>query len=152
MSESLYLPFFQARLAHARLRGAIKALTKDSELLKSDKATHSMEVKNFKGEMTKLSTSITNERESAIKLAKELKSAREVALKEYKESKAFHEEAMTHADQHTRDVDDKWVADPIWKQFLLDLGEMDYGTGYQDIQMEIYRLLKAKDSKFLPTR
>nr|GMC75110.1 MAP7 domain-containing protein 1-like [Ipomoea batatas] len=95
-----------------------------------------------KVEITKLSASLTKERESAKTLAEELKSAREEALKEFKESETFHEEAMAQADLNAH----------VGKQFLLDLGEMDYGFGYQDAQKEIYGLLKAKDPTFSPTR
>nr|GMC66533.1 MAP7 domain-containing protein 1-like [Ipomoea batatas] len=34
---------------------------------------------------------------------------------------------------------------------FLDLGEADYGMGYQDAQKEIFRLLKAWDMTFSPT-
>nr|GLL33241.1 uncharacterized protein LOC109180246 [Ipomoea trifida] len=116
---------FQAQLFHAWLHDAIKALTKDSELLKSAKATHSKEVKNLKAKMAKLNASLAEERESASKLTKELKSAREEALREFKESKTFHEEAMAHAGMHARTVVDKCRVGLVGKQFLLDLGGED---------------------------
>nr|GMD26974.1 MAP7 domain-containing protein 1-like [Ipomoea batatas] len=134
---------FQAQLFHAWLHDAIKTLTKDSELLKSTKATHSKEVKNLKAKIAKLNASLAEERESASKLTKELKSAREEALREFKESETFHEEAMAHAGMHARIVVDKCLVSLVGKQFLLDLGEADYGLGFQDAQKEIYELLKV---------
>lgn len=127
------------------------ALTKDSELLKSAKATHSKEVKNLKAKIAKLNASLAEERESASKLTKELKSAREEALREFKESETFYEEAMAHAGMHARTVVDKCLVSLVGKQFLLDLGEADYGLGFQDAQKEIYELLKVRDATFSPT-
>nr|GMD50470.1 phosphatase and actin regulator 4A-like [Ipomoea batatas] len=100
----------RAQLFQVGLNNAIKALSKDSELLKSAKASR--------------------ERESSKKLAVELRSAWEIALKEFRESETFHEEAMILADMHARTVVDKWLAGPMGKQFLLDLGEEDYDLGY----------------------
>nr|GMD60566.1 phosphatase and actin regulator 4A-like [Ipomoea batatas] len=96
----------RAQLFQVGLNNAIKALSKDSELLKSAK------------------------RESSKKLAVELRSAWEIALKEFRESETFHEEVMIHVDMHARTVVDKWLAGPMGKQFLLDLGEEDYDLGY----------------------
>nr|GMD06151.1 hypothetical protein Iba_chr06bCG13240 [Ipomoea batatas] len=64
----------------SKLNGAIKALTKDSEIFKSTKET--------------TPKSLIEERGSAKKLAEELKSTREDALKDFRELEAFHEEAM----------------------------------------------------------
>nr|GMD60340.1 uncharacterized protein LOC109184127 [Ipomoea batatas] len=58
---------FQAQLAHAGPHGAIKALTKDSELLKAAKATHAKEVKGLKAVIAKLNASLTEEQERAKK-------------------------------------------------------------------------------------
>nr|GMD23727.1 MAP7 domain-containing protein 1-like [Ipomoea batatas] len=140
-----------AQLFHAWLHDAIKALTKDSELLKSAKATHSKEVKNLKAKMAKLNASLAEEWESASMLTKELKSAWEEALREFKDSETFHEEAMAHASMHARTVVDKCLVGLVGKQFLLDLGEADYGLGFQDAQKEIYELLKVWDATFSPT-
>nr|GLL25400.1 uncharacterized protein LOC109180246 [Ipomoea trifida] len=131
-SELLHLSFFQAQQFHVRLHGAVKALSKDSELVKSAKATHSKEVKTLKAKVAKLSASSIEGWEKAKKLTKELKSAQEDALAEFKESEDFHEEAMAHADIHARTMVDKWLEGEVGKQFLLDLGEVDYGLGYQD--------------------
>nr|GMD52402.1 tubby-related protein 1-like isoform X2 [Ipomoea batatas] len=135
----------RAQLFHAGLHDAIKALTKDFELLKSAKATHSSEVKNLKAEMAKLNANLAGERENSKKLAEELKSAQEDALEEFKESEAFHEEVMAHADMHARTVVEKWLVG------LVDLGEADYGLGYQDAQKEIFDQLKARYATFSPT-
>nr|GMD74751.1 uncharacterized protein LOC109147873 [Ipomoea batatas] len=89
-----------AQLAHVGLHDAIKALAKDSELLKAAKAAHSKEVKGLKTVMAK-------------KLAEDLKSTEEDALKEFKKYEAFHEEAMAHADLHARTVVDKWIAGSV---------------------------------------
>nr|GMD37722.1 Zinc knuckle family protein [Ipomoea batatas] len=97
----------KCHLFHIGLHHPIKALTKDSELLKSAKATHSKEVKNLKAKMAKLNASLTKEQESARKLTEELKSARKDALKEFRELKAFHEEAMTHGYLHAQTIVDK---------------------------------------------
>nr|GMD63566.1 reverse transcriptase [Ipomoea batatas] len=59
---------FQAQLAHVGPHGAIKALTKDSELLKAAKATHAKEVKGLKAVIAKLNASLTEEQERAKKL------------------------------------------------------------------------------------
>nr|GMC69486.1 uncharacterized protein LOC109180246 [Ipomoea batatas] len=64
------------------LHGAVKALTQDSELLKSAKVTYSKEVKTLKAEIAKLSASSAEGWEKAKKLIWELKSAREDALTE----------------------------------------------------------------------
>nr|GMD82139.1 tubby-related protein 1-like isoform X1 [Ipomoea batatas] len=138
-------PDERAQLFHAGLHDAIKALTKDFELLKSAKATHSSEVKNLKAEMAKLNANLAGERENSNKLAEELKSAQEDALEEFKESEAFHEEVMAHADMHAQTVVDKWLVGPV------DLGEADYGLGYQDAQKEIFDQLKARYATFSPT-
>nr|GMD25228.1 uncharacterized protein LOC109180246 [Ipomoea batatas] len=114
----------RAQLAHAGLHGAIKDLTKDSELLKSSKATHAKEVKGLKAEVAKLNASLTGAQESAKKLAEDLKLTLEDALKEFKESEVFHEEAMTHADLYAKEMVDKWLGGPVGKRFLLDPGEM----------------------------
>nr|GMD93372.1 MAP7 domain-containing protein 1-like [Ipomoea batatas] len=108
-------------------QGTVKALTKDSELLKSAKATHS-------------------KWEKAKKLDEELKLAQEDALVEFKESEAFHEEVMAPTNMHTRTVVDKWLDGPVGKQYLLDLGEANYRLGYQDAQKEIFDQLKARDA------
>nr|GMD83472.1 uncharacterized protein LOC109180246 [Ipomoea batatas] len=100
-----------AQQFHAGFHGAVKALGKDSELLKSAKATHFKEAK---------------------KLTEELKSTLEDALTEFKELEEFHEEAMAHTDMHAQIVVDKWLEGEVGKQFLLDLGEADYDLGYQD--------------------
>nr|GMC49136.1 MAP7 domain-containing protein 1-like [Ipomoea batatas] len=57
---------------------------------------------------------------------------------------------MAHADMHARTVVDKWLVGLIGKQFLLDLGDADYGLGFQDAQKEIYKLLKARNATFSP--
>nr|GMC97884.1 hypothetical protein Iba_chr05dCG11290 [Ipomoea batatas] len=67
------------------LHGAVKALTKDSELLKSANATHSNEVKTLKVEIAKLGAISAEGWEKAKKLTEELKLAREDALTEFKE-------------------------------------------------------------------
>nr|GLL35607.1 uncharacterized protein LOC109180246 [Ipomoea trifida] len=59
---------------------------------------------------------------------------------------------MSHADMQARTVVDKWLEGEVGKQFLLDLGEGDYGLGYQDAQKEIFDQLKAWDTTFSPTR
>nr|GLL21977.1 uncharacterized protein LOC109180246 [Ipomoea trifida] len=59
---------------------------------------------------------------------------------------------MTHADMHARTVVDKWLECEVGKQFLLDLGEANYGLGYQDVQKKIADQLKARDATFSPTR
>nr|GMC93736.1 MAP7 domain-containing protein 1-like [Ipomoea batatas]GMD01442.1 MAP7 domain-containing protein 1-like [Ipomoea batatas] len=142
----------RAQLAHFGLHDTIKALTKDSELLKSSMATHTKEVKGLKAEVAKLNASLTEERESIKKLAEDMKLAREDALEKFKELEAFHEEAITHADLHAKEVVDKWLVAPVGKRFLLDLGEVDYTSRYQDAQKEIYMLLTAKDPTFSPTQ
>nr|GMC46895.1 hypothetical protein Iba_scaffold29485CG0020 [Ipomoea batatas]GMD08072.1 hypothetical protein Iba_chr06cCG13210 [Ipomoea batatas] len=114
----------QAQLFHAGLNGAIKALTKDSELFKSTKETHSKEVKTLKAKIAKLNASITEEQGSAKKLAEELKSAREDALKEFRELEEFHEEAMPMP--------------------MCTLGMWSI-SGWSDAQKEIFELLKARD-------
>nr|GME09938.1 hypothetical protein Iba_scaffold9224CG0080 [Ipomoea batatas] len=85
----------RAQLAHFGLHDTIKALTKDSELLKSSMATHAKEVKGLKAEVAKLNASLTEERESIKKLAEDMKLAREDALEKFKELEAFHEEPRT---------------------------------------------------------
>nr|GME04992.1 flocculation protein FLO11-like [Ipomoea batatas] len=46
----------------------------------------------------------------------------------------------------------EWLEGEVEMQYLLDFGEADYGMGYQDAQMEIFELLKARDATFSPTR
>nr|GMD12638.1 MAP7 domain-containing protein 1-like [Ipomoea batatas] len=85
------------------------------------------------------------------KATEALKSAREDVVKAFKESEDFHEEAMAHASMHARTIVDQWFEGEVGKQYLLDLGEVDYDMGYQDAQKEIFRLLKARDATFSPT-
>nr|GLL44824.1 uncharacterized protein LOC109180246 [Ipomoea trifida] len=85
-------------------------------------------------------------------LRRRLRSAREDALRAFKELEDFHEEAMTQASMHARTIVDQRLEGGVGRQYLLDLGEADYGMGYQDAQKEIFRLLKARDATFSPTR
>nr|GMC82614.1 hypothetical protein Iba_chr04bCG15040 [Ipomoea batatas] len=134
-SELLQLSFFQAQQFHAGLHGAVKALSKDSELVKFAKATHSKEVKTLKAKVAKLSASSTAGWEKAKKLTEELKSARVDVLAEFKESEDFHEEAMAYADIHARTMVDKWLKGEVGKQFLLDLATPDDDQGAEDITL-----------------
>nr|GMC90771.1 hypothetical protein Iba_chr04fCG11290 [Ipomoea batatas] len=106
-SELLHLSFFQAQQFHAGLHGAVKALSKDSEL-----------VKIGEGE----------EADGGAKVGPGGCAGKGIL----KESEDFHEEAMPTP---------IYMLGPWWisglggefgKQFLLDLGEADYGLGYQD--------------------
>nr|GME07749.1 MAP7 domain-containing protein 1-like [Ipomoea batatas] len=79
-----------------------------------------------------------------------LRIAREDALRAFKESEEFYEEAMAHASMHARTIVDHWFEGEVERQYLLDLGEADYGIGYQDAEKEIFKLLKARDPTLSP--
>nr|GMC46973.1 MAP7 domain-containing protein 1-like [Ipomoea batatas] len=73
------------------------------------------------------------------------------ALREFKESEDFREEVMAHASMHTWMIVDQWLDGEVGRQYSLDLGEANYGMGYQDAHKEIFGLLKAQDATFSPT-
>nr|GLL21662.1 uncharacterized protein LOC109180246 [Ipomoea trifida] len=58
---------------------------------------------------------------------------------------------MAHASMHARTIVDQWLEGEVGKCYLLDLGEADYGMGYQDAQKEIFEFFKARDVTFSPT-
>nr|GLL16701.1 uncharacterized protein LOC109180246 [Ipomoea trifida] len=96
------------------------------------KAAHSKEVKSLKADAAKLSAKLVEALEGFTIVSEALKSAREDALREFKASKDFHKEAMAHAEMHARTIVDKWLEGEFGKRYLLNLGEADYGMGYQD--------------------
>nr|GME07444.1 flocculation protein FLO11-like [Ipomoea batatas] len=110
----------------AGLNDTIKGLAKDSKLLKSAKAAHSKEVKALKSDLTTLGGNLATTQDGFVK--------------------------ATEASMHARTIVDQWLEGGVGRQYLLDLGEADYGMGYQDAQKEIFRLLKARDATFSPTR
>nr|GMD09338.1 hypothetical protein Iba_chr06dCG7190 [Ipomoea batatas] len=96
-------------------------LVKDSELLKSAKATYSKEVKALKADLTKIGANLATAQEGWKKALETLKSAQENAVKAFKELEEFHEDAMAHAGMHARTIVDQWFEGEAGKQYLLDL-------------------------------
>nr|GMD10683.1 peroxidase 5-like [Ipomoea batatas] len=123
-------PVIRARLPR-------QGLVKDSELLKSTKATYSKEVKAPKADLTKIGANLATAQEGSKKALETLKSAQENAVKAFKELEEFHEDAMAHAGMHARTIVDQWFEGEAGKQYLLDLGPAtpDDTQGAEDVAL-----------------